>query len=111
MDILIVNVHSALNLGDEGIMRSTLALLREAYPGASITVAANDPESWQRYSRISVVDSMCNWSADCRLGDFRTGAIRMPVYVALLVISALAYRLFFMLRRPRWAMSVFITLA
>lgn len=92
--ILILNVHSALNLGDDGIMRATLALLRQAYPDAGITVAANDPDSWRKYSQLTVLSSMCNWAADCRLGHFRKGIARVPLYLLGLFISAIVYRLF-----------------
>lgn len=93
MQILIVNVHSALNLGDDGIMRSTLALLKQVYPDASVTVAANDPLSWRKYSEITVISSICNWAADCRLGQFRQGAWRAPIYLLGLLLSALFYRI------------------
>jgi colanic acid/amylovoran biosynthesis protein len=92
MNILILNVHSALNLGDDGIMQATLTQLEQAYPTARITVAANDPQSWRKYQQIEVVSSLCNWVADCRLGRWRQGLVRMPIVLVLLLALAVGYR-------------------
>ena len=43
MRILIINVHSALNLGDDAIMAATLEGIRAHYPDAVVTISANDP--------------------------------------------------------------------
>ena len=71
MNILIVNVHSGLNLGDEAIMQATLLNIWERYPEANIVVAANDPESWMKYPNVKIVESLCHWGGDCRLGIYR----------------------------------------
>jgi colanic acid/amylovoran biosynthesis protein len=94
MNILIVNMHSALNLGDDGIFRVTLDALREKYPSAKITIAANDPQSWHKYKDIEILPSLCTWVADCRLGKWRRRAYLMPLGFGLLVVSALLYRAF-----------------
>lgn len=93
MNILIVNLHSALNLGDDAIMTVTLDGLRLRYPSAQITLAANDPDSWSRY-HLPTLPSMCSWLGDCRLGRFRTGAWRLPGILVLLLLAALLNRLF-----------------
>jgi len=94
MNILIVNVHSALNIGDDAIMRTTIKELEEAFPSAAITVAANDPVSWEKYAQIEVVGSLCTWVADCRLGKWRSRLYLMPIYLILLIFLMLAFRLF-----------------
>lgn len=92
MNILIVNLHSALNLGDDAIMKGTLASLYKIYPSARIVAAANDPQSWRKYPELESVNSLCNWIGDCRLGRFRHRMYRMPVYLVLLTLAAVLYR-------------------
>jgi colanic acid/amylovoran biosynthesis protein len=94
MNILIVNVHSALNLGDDAIMYTTVQTLKQRYPSANITLAANDPESWTKYKEIKVVSALCTWIADCRLGLWRKGFCLTPFVVLFLGLSILLYRLF-----------------
>lgn len=94
MNILILNVHSALNLGDDAIMRTTLFELEKVFPSANITVAANDPLSWRKYPQLEVVSSLCSWVADCRLGQWRSSLYLMPVCVAFLLLLTIIYRLF-----------------
>lgn len=94
MNILILNVHSALNLGDDAIMHSTVEALREKYPSARITVAANDPSSWRKFTQLEVVSSLCSWVADCRLGIWRSKLYKMPFYLIILFIFLVVYRLF-----------------
>ncbi len=93
MRILLTNLHSALNLGDDAIMAGTLAGLERLYPGARITVAANDPQSWRKYPQVEVVGSLCTWVADCRMGRWRRGILRMALYALLLLVASLLYRL------------------
>ncbi len=92
MNFLILNVHSALNLGDEAIMAVTVSSLRQAWPESHITVAANDPASWQ-LPDVTVVPALCSWVANCRLGQWRQGQLKMPFYLILLVIAVCIYRL------------------
>jgi len=92
MKILIINLHSALNLGDDAIMHVTLGALKKRFPNAVITAAANDPDSWRKYKDIEIVESLCNWVADCRLGKFRNKIILMPIYLFLIAFAALLYR-------------------
>lgn len=106
MKILLLNVHSALNLGDHGIMHSTLQTLRGQFPGAEITVAANDPLSWRapvdplRAFGPSVLGSFTSWvyRLDQARWHRRPGA--MLRHALLLTCAALGYRLFH--GRLRW---------
>lgn len=91
--ILIINLHSALNLGDDGIMRATLAGLHERYPQAQITAAANHADSWRKYSELICVDSLATWFGDPQQGQWRRGLWRYPYYILLLCCVALTYRL------------------
>ncbi len=94
MNILILNVHSALNLGDDAIMHVTLDVLQRAYPGAQITVAANDLESWRKYQQIEIVSSLSSWVGDSRLGRWRKKPHRMAVTLLLLFVLIVAFRIF-----------------
>lgn len=101
MHILLVNVHSAHNLGDEAIMRVTLEGLRQAFPAARITVAANDPASWQAASGIGcvneagveVVGSLTSWVVARQGGGWRWQKPLILRYALLLPLLALVYRL------------------
>jgi len=61
MKILIVNLHSALNLGDESIMRGTLQLLQKKHKNASFTLMANHPISWQFIPNVKIIPSLINY--------------------------------------------------
>jgi colanic acid/amylovoran biosynthesis protein len=90
--ILIVNLHSALNLGDDAIMQATLAGLHERYPQAQITAAANHADSWRKYREIVCLDSLATWFGDPQQGQWRRSPWRFPYYTLLLLWVALAYR-------------------
>ena len=94
MKILILNVHSALNLGDDAIMQTTLHSLQEAFPGVQITVAANDPDSWCKYPDLDTVSSPARWCARPDLGIWRPYAARMLVQAGLMLVAATCHRLF-----------------
>jgi colanic acid/amylovoran biosynthesis protein len=94
MDILIVNVHSALNLGDDAIMYTTIQSIQHRYPGAKIVVSANDPDSWAKYTDIEICHAICTWIADCRLGLWRKRFYLMPFVLLFLCLSAILYRFF-----------------
>ena len=92
MKILIVNLHSALNLGDDAIMHATLAGLRNAFPGAQIIAAANHPQSWEKFADLEVVGSFVTWAY--RLQDSRWRGQRwlIPLILLGLPLIALTYR-------------------
>ena len=90
MNILIINAHSALNLGDDAIMHATLRGLAEVYPDATITVAANDPESWRKFSRLKVVGSLTTWVVDRE--RWHWNKVRLVMYAMLLPALVGAYR-------------------
>ncbi|MGD2165209.1 MAG: polysaccharide pyruvyl transferase family protein [Anaerolineae bacterium] len=92
MNILILNVHSALNLGDEGIMHETLRRLAAEYRDATVTIAANDPDSWRQYGRAYVVDSMLAWVISQEYDGWSWRKSRALVSLVLLLVAAAAYR-------------------
>jgi colanic acid/amylovoran biosynthesis protein len=68
MNILIINLHSALNLGDAAIMQKTLEIINKKFPGAKITLMANHPQSWTCFENVFVVPSLINYAKNhkCR---------------------------------------------
>jgi len=57
LNILIINLHSALNLGDEAILRKSLDLLKIRYPEATFSLMANHPQTWALYNENIIVPS------------------------------------------------------
>ena len=47
MKILVVNLHSSANAGDDVLTQETVRQLYAAFAGASVTLAMNDPDSYQ----------------------------------------------------------------
>ncbi len=92
MNVLIINLHSALNLGDNAITQAAIYHLRKAYPGVTITVTANDPSSYQRYTDFCHTGTPITWIARVRHGRYRGTLILTPYYVLLLAAAALCYR-------------------
>lgn len=62
MKILIVNLHSSKNLGDEAILRSTLYLISKNVKDSQITLVANDPQSWFDFNDCKTIPSFINLS-------------------------------------------------
>jgi len=62
MNILIINLHSSLNLGDAAIMEETLRQLRVVLPDAHFTLATNNPDTHVQYAaQASVVGTFKSW--------------------------------------------------
>jgi colanic acid/amylovoran biosynthesis protein len=59
MKILIVNLHSSLNAGDDVLTRVSIDLLRQNFPDAQITLAMNDPDSFHGPERA--IGSFTSW--------------------------------------------------
>lgn len=94
MNILIINLYSARNLGDDAIMYETLRGLHKTYPGAQVTLAASDPDSWHKYCDVKITGSLTTWFARIDKGRWRARVLATPVYLLLLMLSVLLYRLF-----------------
>jgi colanic acid/amylovoran biosynthesis protein len=95
MNILIINLHSARNLGDDAIMYETMAGLKKAFPSAHITLSATDSESWLKYCKdqsIEVVDSLSAWAVYLKNGRWHIRLSAVFIYFPLLFLAALLYR-------------------
>ncbi len=92
-NILLVNLHSALNLGDDAIMAATLAALNAKFDDLHVTIAANHAQSWRKYSKAESVDSFATWMGDAQHGQWRRKLPLAPVYLLLLALTALIYRI------------------
>jgi colanic acid/amylovoran biosynthesis protein len=79
MNILVVNLHAMSNRGDAAIAFVTLDLLREAFPGAQIALAANHPAEFGGLG-AEVLPSFKTWvwSADAA-GRPRWHYARLPL--------------------------------
>ena len=57
--ILLVNLHSSWNAGDDALALEAVRQLKEQFPRASFTLAMNDPESYQGEGKA--VGSFSSW--------------------------------------------------
>ncbi len=94
MNILILNLHSALNLGDDAIMIETLQSLRIAFPESTITIAANDPASWRKYDHVQVIGSLTTWVVNSKDGRWRWQKPLLLWYAGLITLTIILYCLF-----------------
>ena len=90
MKILIVNLHSSLNAGDDVLTRVSIDLLQQNFPTAQIMLAMNDPDSWPNPE--VVVGSFVSWLKPN--GAFGKGSLIGFVALSFTVFAALFYRAF-----------------
>lgn len=102
--MLIINVHSALNLGDDAIMVATLQKIAHIYPNCQVTAAVGDPKSWRKYHTITVLPSLAHWGGDPARGAWRKRLWMLPFQLLILCGIAIAYRHFHIRVRilPGW---------
>ena len=94
MNILLVNYHSDRNAGDKVLLAVTLQQLRQRFPQAQITVATNDPATYQ--GADPCVGSFSTWikQTDVHGDGWRIGGLlTLPVWGLVTILAALAYRL------------------
>ncbi len=92
MNILVTNVHSGRNAGDQVLLSATLAELRANFQDCDITVAMNDPRSWLPHPRVNVVGSFTYWFQGDD-GSWRKPALPAAPWLLLQAIAAaLLYR-------------------
>lgn len=72
MNILLTNAHSARNAGDHALLRSAIDLLKRHFPGCTITIALNDPASYEPRAGEEVVGSFLFWFIEGASGRWRT---------------------------------------
>lgn len=96
MKVLIINVHSTLNLGDAVILQQMVYQIRHEWPSAQITVASNNPsEAYDSQGHFDVVGSFKSWVYGVdRAGRIRYRPHRLPSAIAVAVVAAVADRVF-----------------
>jgi colanic acid/amylovoran biosynthesis protein len=86
MKILVVNLHSSANAGDHVLTQETVRQLQEAFPGAAITLAMNDPGSY--HGPATTVDSFMTWVKRSRHWQWW----KVPGLFILTVVAAVGHR-------------------
>jgi len=96
MNILIINLHSSLNLGDAAIMEETIRQLHMAFPYAHFTLATNNPDTHIQYAaQVGVVGTFKSWVY--RVGKDRQIRYNLPAVPFAFVaasVAGLAFRFF-----------------
>ncbi len=101
MNILLINIHSTHNAGDDVLLRVALAQLRQNFPDSHITLAMNDPASYgvapDMEGEEVVVGSFTTWVKEgnrlANGGGWRAGALLwMPWWVVQALLVAWTYR-------------------
>ncbi len=72
MNILIVNVHSVRNAGDDALLQAAIQQLRTQFADATFTLAMNDPLGYTGDEQV--VDSLIHW--------FRRADFQGPIWQA-----------------------------
>ena len=94
MNILITNLHSALNLGDDAIFEAMLLEIQRNFPDARIKIAANDPDSWRKYtSKVEVLSSMVTWVKRWKDGQWELKKVLVFYYFMMLLLGLLAHKI------------------
>lgn len=87
MKILLVNLHSSQNAGDDVLTRVSIELLQRQFPHAEIVLAMNDPHSHQGDERV--VGSFMAWVK--RNGRFHP--LHLPLGLLAALWGLISYRL------------------
>jgi colanic acid/amylovoran biosynthesis protein len=91
--ILLVNVHSNANIGDSALTKIAIELLKTNFPGATVTLSMDDPESWD--GDEPVIPSFLTWikfTQDPNRSHWRlNGIVALIIYSLIIGIS---YRYF-----------------
>src|SRR3712207_6177595 len=93
MQIIVLNANSPKNAGDLAILQQTMAVLRRAFPDATLTITVNDEISDLLPAGASYVGSLMRWvlRVDGQ-GEWRWRKPLVPFYALWLILAALAYR-------------------
>lgn len=75
-------------------MAATLQKIARVYPNSRVTVAAGDPQSWRKYTTITVTPSLAHWGGNPAQGAWRKRFWLLPLQLVLLGGLAIAYRHF-----------------
>jgi colanic acid/amylovoran biosynthesis protein len=93
--ILLLNNHSLLNAGDHAILRETLRLLEQRFPGAQIDLVFNDTASARAtLPTYPIHGAPLTWvtSLDDNRDYLFVGRWRRLGYLGLLLLAAVVYR-------------------
>lgn len=96
LNILMINLHSSRNAGDDALTLVTMQQLKAVFPGARITLAINDPTSYSGDEQT--VGSFFVWVK--RLGQDLRSRWRWLAMPGLVLDSILAVITFRLLGRP-----------
>lgn len=92
MRILVTNVHSTRNAGDQVLLTATVQELRRVFPACSITVAANDTADPPQWPDVTVVGSFISWFRS-ESGAWRClRVLTAPWLILRAILHALFYR-------------------
>ncbi|WP_169239908.1 polysaccharide pyruvyl transferase family protein [Candidatus Roseilinea sp. NK_OTU-006] len=93
MNILVINTHSLTNTGDAALTLEMLRQLREQFPGSRITLAMDDPASFD--GDVHIISSILRW---CKTtgGDGRSVWCTRNLlrFLPASLLSLAAFRLF-----------------
>ena len=95
MKILITNVHSVRNSGDAVLLQVTLQEIAGQFPGATMTIALNDPGHPAPLAGENAVPSFVHWfkSNDGERGAWRWPKLLIaPLLLGWALLIALVYR-------------------
>lgn len=88
--ILIVNLHSSRNAGDDVLTHVTMDILLHHFPDASIKLAMNDPLSYEGVG--NTVGSFMTWLKPSN--HFSLSVFVGPIFIYLSFLCAISYRIF-----------------
>jgi colanic acid/amylovoran biosynthesis protein len=97
MNILLVNLHSSCNAGDDALTDEAVRQLAEQFPEASFTLAMNDPDSYR--GRGQALGSFTSWVKPIPQ-DGSPSRWRWRAFPALVIHSLLAVAGYRLTRRP-----------
>lgn len=87
MNILIINLHSSQNAGDDVLTKVTVQQLHASFASPQLTLAMNDPDSYT--GKDTVLGSFATWLKSPR-GGWRVGGI---FWLLLSFVIVMLYRL------------------
>lgn len=92
MKILIINLHSSHNAGDDVLTRVTVSQLQKAFVTPELILAMNDPASYDGVGKT--VGSFMTWFKVDKKGHASWKILAIPWLLSLSMLTAVLYRLF-----------------
>jgi colanic acid/amylovoran biosynthesis protein len=91
LNILLTNVHSSCNAGDDALTAEALRQLAEHFPTASLTLSMNDPKSYAGEERV--VDSFTSLVKPIGATSAKWKWQAIPVLAIQSMLAVIGYRL------------------